>query len=219
MPQKKNAETIRREAWKEIGVTEYDVSCVASITYLIRLLPQGWTDALAAIRASGSPISKKFLQFWDSPKPGEVGAHRFTQRHRDSLPVEAFCVAAGITPMLLWEDIVVSLTRLNAQQGAILATLNHPAIVQTSIDQALTPEGFKDRELQLKHAGFVPMPKGNVINVNAVSNSQSQSRQLTFASPTPEDSIRRLTDRFNEKILAVPQLEAECIQTNTSTED
>lgn len=190
-------------AYKTLGLDPAVVARAYPITPLIKKLRGGWEEALAAIRASNSDASIHFLRKWDDRDT--------RQFHRDLLPVEAFCVYAGVHPFALWEAIVVSLTRVNANEGAYIAAINHPAVVRRSVEEALKPDGHSDREWQLKHAGFLPQPKGNVINVqaSATAAAASQSAALATTSPPPEQTIRRLTDRFNDlRASDVPALPA-----------
>src|SRR5258708_4334041 len=114
---------------------------------------------------------------------------------RAQLPVEAFCLAAGIDIAQFMNTILVVVQVSGVTLSTLTAAIHLPRGVQASIDEAVKPEGIADRELQLKHAGFLPMPRGSQVSVNV--NATANAQQATLA-PSPEDSIRRLQDHFSE---------------------
>ena len=204
----RTAAEYKSRAYSVLGVEPNRVLSAPRIQPLIRDLVKppsyelGWRQALEALRASEIEEARQFLNRYDDPT--------LPLYCRKFLPIEAFAIASGMSPLILWETIVRALTRLNTYRGIALAAIAHPEIVETSIEQAKDPKGFRDREWQLKHAGFLPLPKGNVINVQATANAQSASQSAALAAPTPESTIRRLTDRFNdlrEEVAATPMLE------------
>jgi hypothetical protein len=79
--------------------------------------------------------------------------------------------------------------------------VNHPRVVEKSVEMALTDEGIEDRTLLAKATGFLPTPKGSRTTVNVAANANAQSAanpQVLVAAPPPENTIRRLVDRLNE---------------------
>lgn len=177
----------RRDAYRRTGIDPNRVMSMPKITPFISRIPGGWEFVLDCLRASSDPVSRQFLKYYDDPTlPLYVRAH---------LPVEAFCLLASITPEALLTAIVVQAQIQGTQMSRLAAAVHFPKVVQASIDEAIKPEGIADRELQMKHAGFLPAPKGSQVSVN-VSNTASV-QQATLA-PSPEDSIRRLQDQFSE---------------------
>lgn len=125
------------------------------------------------------------------------------------LPIEAFCLAAGVSPLRVLEVLVGVIVRQGAQASTIIAAINHPRVVQKTVDMALTDEGIEDRNTLHKAVNFLPTPKGNttIINNTPMANaSASATAQAAAVAPPPEQTIRRLSDRFNEArlIASVP---------------
>ncbi len=177
----------RRLAYKKTGISPNAVMAMPKISPFIQRIPGGWEFVLDCLRASSDPVARQFLKYYDDPTlPLYVRAH---------LPVEAFCLLASITPEALLTSIVVSAQINGTQMSRLVAAIHFPKVVQASIDEAIKPEGIADRELQMKHAGFLPAPKGSQVSVNV--NSSASIQQATLA-PSPEDSIRRLQDQFSE---------------------
>lgn len=177
----------RRDAYKRTGIDPNVVMSMPKISPFISRIPGGWEFVLDCLRASSDATARQFLKYYDDPTlPLYVRAH---------LPVEAFCLLASITPEALLTTIVVSAQVNGTQMSRLVAAVHFPRVVQASIDQAVLPEGIADRELQMKHAGFLPAPKGSQVSVNVNASANAQSATL---APSPEDSIRRLQDQFSE---------------------
>jgi hypothetical protein len=201
------ASTARRaSAYAALGVDPTDVAAAPRITHLLDELEDGRATALLVLRASDLPEARKFIFQYDNPLlPAAV---------RRVLPVEAFCVAAGISPTRLWA-VIAELYRLQkAQVGAIKAARRHSAIVDVNSEVAATPDGVEDRMAHLKHMGFTPSPRGSVINigVSASANATAQSASASALAP-PEDTIRRMVEARQRAALGSaappPQLPAE----------
>src|SRR5262249_24120867 len=118
--------------------------------------------------------------------------------------IEAFAVAAGLSPTRLWGVIAEVIRMQKAQLGAIKAAEKHEAIVAVSSDVALTPLGVEDRMAHLKHMGFTPSPKGSVININAAAPAVAAAKpDSTAALASPEDTIRRIVERRQQATAAL----------------
>lgn len=120
--------------------------------------------------------------------------------HRRSVPIEGYCLAAGVSPIRALEIITATCVRLGAQASTIIAAVNHPRVVQKTVEMALTDEGTEDRATLHKATGFLPSPKGAQTSIQIVQNAQHQSNvsQEIRAAPPPEQTIRTLVNRFNE---------------------
>lgn len=117
---------------------------------------------------------------------------------RRNLPIEAYCCAAGISPMRILELLTGACVRVGATASTIVAAVNHPRVVQATVDNALTPEGHADRTDLHKAVGFLPTPRGAHTNIQIVQNAQANATPTVVSAPAPEQSIRRLVNRFNE---------------------
>lgn len=141
------------------------------------------------LSTSEDPAARKVLEAYYS----------IPQIHRTLLPVEAFCIAASISPMRVLELITAACVRIGAQASTIIAAVNHPRVVEKAVEMALTDEGHADRTDLHKAVGFLPTAKGSQTTIQVVQTATASAQQASVvAAPAPEQSIRRLVNRFNE---------------------
>jgi hypothetical protein len=180
----------RYQAYRHLGVNPNEVAAASQITQLIKKnIPGGWHTALAYLRTSDHPDARHFISVYDDlTLPAGV---------RKLLPVEAFAIKAGLLPSQLYETIVQVVRRQSALDGVLIAASAHPAIVQKSSELALEGD-INHVTHNLKHMGFLPLPKGAQVSiqVNASATAASASQSIA-AAPAPENTIRRLVNRFN----------------------
>lgn len=116
------------------------------------------------------------------------------------LPYEAFCIAAGISTHRLLECLSVQIIAAGAMHSAVTAARHHPEVVEATIGYALTMDGIQDRLTLHKATGFLPSPRGSQTTIQIQQNAAAtaQAASATFAEPPrPEQTIKRLVDRFN----------------------
>jgi hypothetical protein len=120
--------------------------------------------------------------------------------HRSVLPIEAFCLAASVSPLRILEIITATCVRLGVQASTMVASINHPRIVEKTVEMALTDEGHLDRSDLHKAVGFLPTAKGSQTTIQVVQNAQANATAAAASAPAPppEATIRRLVNRFNE---------------------
>jgi hypothetical protein len=180
-----------------LGVPPNEVAAASQITGLIkRNIPGGWPTALSCLRTSDHPDARHFIAVYDDMTlPATV---------RKLLPIEAFAIKAGILPSQLYETIVQVVRRQAALDGVLIAASHHPSIVEKSSQLAL--EGDIDHVTHnLKHMGFLPAPKGAQVAINVNTSAVANS---ATAAPAPENTIRRLVNRFNTAILPAESVPA-----------
>jgi hypothetical protein len=155
-------------------------------------LPPSLFDLL---QASDDPDARKVLEKYYS----------IPEVYRRRLDIESFCVAAEVPPLRILELIVGTIVRLNHHLSEAIASVASPAVVNKTVEMALTPEGTKDREMLHKATGFLPTPRGGPSVRVQVSQSQSQAAQASVvAAPSPVDVITRMVDRFNDARPIIP---------------
>jgi hypothetical protein len=115
-----------------------------------------------------------------------------------AVPIESFCIAAKVSSVRALEIIVVTCMRLGVQAENIIAAVNRPRIVQKTVDMAMTDEGVEDRMMFHKATGFLPTPKGAQTTIQVVQSTQVSANAQVAAAPPPEQTIRRMVNRFNE---------------------
>lgn len=148
-------------------------------------LPTAWPHYLAS---DDHPDAKKVL----------LAYHSLPHYCRHLLSIEAFCVAAKVSPLSILGILVGTIVRKGASGRTIIAMVNQPRVVQKSVEMALTDEGIADRELLAKATGFLPSPKGAQTIINVDNKSSATAQAASVAAPPPEQTVRTLVDMFNE---------------------
>jgi hypothetical protein len=180
------ANSQRAKALLLLGVDPTALADAPKITHLIARIEGGATTALDALRASDLPEARHFISKYDNPiLPSFV---------RKVLPLEAFSVAAGLSPTRLFGVIAEVIRLQKAQLGAIKAAERHEAIVEVSSQCAMLPDGVTDRMAHLKHMGFTPSPKGSTINIGINATANAAAKSDVSALPAPEDTIRKMVE-------------------------
>lgn len=155
--------------------------------------------AISLLRTSDHEDAARFFAIYDS--------RTLRPCDRTNLPLEAFAVAAGILTSRLLALIVEAATREGQDQSRMIIGLNAPAVMRATAERALDNEcedSHKYVAMFHKMSGAMPAPKGSTTIINANANAQAQSQsaavaQAATAAPSPERTIRRLADRFNEE--------------------
>lgn len=220
----------RDYAYHRLGVRESDVMRLPQITPQLRMIektirragqpgrkrvPQILTDIVKESEATPAPYGPgadltsswtHYLQASESPDARAI-LDVYLSLPRSlavRLPVEAYCYATGVSPLRILEVLVATIIRLGAQASSLIAAVNHPRVVQKTVEVALTDEGHSDRETLHKATGFLPTPKGSHTVVQITQNAQASAsaQAASVAAPPPEETIRRLADRFHGSRLA-----------------
>lgn len=155
----------------------------------------------------GSDLTKSwpwYLQASESHEAAELLRcyHAIPKTFATMLPIEAFCLAASVAPTRILEILTGVIVRLGAQASTVIAAVNHPRVVQKTVEMALTDEGIEDRAMLHKATGFLPQPKGSQttiqVNQNAQANASGNGASAIVSAPPPENTIRRLVNRWND---------------------
>jgi hypothetical protein len=200
------ASTARRDAaFATLKITAATVRLQPPITAQLRMLSERLkkrnlpSSPIFYLKAAGSPEAQRILSLYYS----------LPRDQRDLVPLEGYSLAVGLKSTDLLDLLIHTVTTFSRQQSAMTAAANQPSIVEKSVEMALTNEGIDDRTLLAKATGFLPSPSGarTVVNVAANANSAATaSPQVAVIAPPPEQTIRRLVDRFNDgKMLGVGQ--------------
>jgi hypothetical protein len=129
----------------------------------------------------------RFLDAWEALGPSE-------QQARGA--ADTICEQVGLAPLELLKAVADATYRSSMYVAQFKASLALPSIVERSIEVALTDKGAADRKMLLQHAGFLPTPAGSQTNIAVMQNATAQP-VITVAT-RPEETIRRLSERFNE---------------------
>ena len=168
------------------------------------------TDPFYYLRASGLSDANKVIDAYFS----------ISKSYARLLPLEAFCVKAGVSPLRVVEIIILTAIRMGTQASAFLAHVSSPDIVQATIEDALNGSDkvrIAAQSMLHKATGFLPTPKGPQTNITLTQNAQTQP--VTVIAPSPESTIRRLVDRFNDGGSTKTLPEAQPLSLPTDVED
>ena len=132
----------------------------------------------------------QFLEAWDALSASE-------QQPRAT---DAVCERMGLAPLDLLKAVADAAYRAAMYTAQIIAALSHPLVVEKTVEHALTDEGIADRMALHKAMGFLPTPKGSQTIISIMQNAQADAAVQAPAvlAPSPERTIRRIADRFNE---------------------
>lgn len=164
-------------------------------------LPVTETTTHTPPRGPGADVARSwpwYLETCEDPSARKVLESYYStlKSYRSVLPIEAFCVAAGVSPFRILELLTGALVRVGATASTIVAAVNHPRVVQKTVDMALTDDGHDDRSDLHKAVGFLPTAKGSQTTIQVVQNA-SAAAPAHATPPSPEATIRKLVGRFN----------------------
>jgi hypothetical protein len=166
---------------------------------------------LAKAASATNEEVQKFVDFVESQPPS----------YQHTLPLDRMAEFAGVSPRLLIEAVAGEAFEQGYSVARLLAGHEFPAVVQSSIKAAKNPLGTKDREMLMLHAGFVPAPRGSVVNIqqNVVQNTNQQGME-TFEDTMSKihGSIRRVK-RLPERNPVEEIVEADVLPPNGPSPD
>lgn len=205
---------VLERAYDDLGITREHVTLAPQITPQIRAISKMLKRAEP--HGPGTDLTTSWPLYLASSEDEDIrnvlAKHRMLSKAKSRVvPIEAFCVAAGVSPLRVLELLVAAIVRQGAQASTIIAAALHPRVVQKTVEMALTDDGIEDRNTLHKAVNFTPTPKGNttIFHNNPTANASAHSvAQAAGVAPPPEQTIRRLSDRFNEARLLPAQTPA-----------
>jgi len=87
-----------------------------------------------------------------------------SNRAREHCDIEELCRQVDYSPARLLGEVTAVAYEFNKDQANLIAAINHPRVVQATVDNALTPKGVMDRKFLHLHQDFIPTPRPVVIN-------------------------------------------------------
>lgn len=155
---------------------------------------------------------EKAFEFLSFSEEGEVRTifqlrRRLTPEQQRDVPMEAYALAAGMSPKRLFGFISQELMDQSMKVSAMIAKMAHPELVQSTIEFASKASGFKDREALHKAVGFLPTPKNSFTVVHG-DQHVSRAHVNMAVLPPLENVSRDLSKRFIDVVPAAPQLAA-----------
>lgn len=184
----------REEAYKRLGISPDDVAKVPKISHILKKIKGGNPEAIELLRHSQDKDAKEFFRVYED-LPSYLSA---------LLPIEAFCFAAGVDTRAICKLIFNEALDQSNQAARMLTAASLEDLVQVSIDVGKAPLGIKDRENLQKAIGFLPIPDGmkiNIHNSNSATATASAQAAAVASLPPAEDTIRRMSSRFNRRFI------------------
>lgn len=166
-----------------LEVTEESLSASAKIEHLFKGIG-GPEKVIEFLAGSEEPEARAVVEL----------RGRLNKEQAKAVPFEAYCVAAKIPTKKMFGIIAAEAADQSAKATALLADATHTKVVEATVKNALHPLGTKDREMLHKAKGFVPIPK---TAVTFVKNLDARQQTATVVLQPVEDTVRRLSDRFN----------------------
>lgn len=125
------------------------------------------------LSASSWPVAHRFLESWRSIKECDL----------KSLPIEAVCVIASVSPLELFGAIFEAAKSMKSQESALKAILAHPDVIDATVESAKLPGplGHADRKLLHQAVGFLPTTKGGGVEINFFGRPKDQDEESTDA--------------------------------------
>lgn len=196
-----------RTPYARLGITHDAVLRQPTITHELRRMASAIPD-----RANAPTDPYYYLNISDDADARRIldMYYLISRSDRHKIPIEAYCVAAGVPTIRCMALVAAAMVQSGASAQKVVAAVAMPTVVTEVIRRAL--DGDRDDctenvTILAKATGFLPAPGGSrtQINVNASAKSDAVAQAAApiaiVAAPSPEMTIRRLVDRFNESVL------------------
>lgn len=193
-----------KTAYDKLGITHDAVLRQRSIRHELRRMMAATADMINAptdpyyyLSISDDPDARRILDVY----------YTISEWQRRSISIEAYCLAAGVSTTRCLAVVAAAMVQSGADAQRVVAAVAMPAVVTEVIKRAL--DGDRDdctenATLLAKATGFLPSPRGNhtsiQVNANAKADATAATQIAVVAAPSPEQTIRRAVDRFNERV-------------------
>jgi hypothetical protein len=218
-PAGEQSKRIRRSIYELLNITAEEVAAQPIVRHeVIKKMcsvrqrnPGAPSSYIYCLRASESPEAQAYLKAYDS----------IPRHNRPYANLEIICTAIKISPWRMFEVIAGAAERIALQSSRLVSALNQPAMVEKTIERAMDDnreDAVDYVGMFHKATGYLPTPKSAQTTINVQQNATAQASAApqiaVVAAPPPEQTIRKLADRFNERralppTTAVPMPDAE----------
>lgn len=150
----------RKLAYKHLGITPNEIQSAPffaeQMKRIARCVNRGAHDEPFASRIR--PLD--YLRLSEDPDARRVVSPYLAvpESYRRLLPPEAFCQAAGVSPLRVLEIIAGTAVRMGTLASTLVAAILHPGVVEKIVERALQDDGTRERMMLHKAAGFLPTP-------------------------------------------------------------
>jgi len=125
--------------------------------------------------------------------------------------LDDLCAASGVAPKAILMAIAGSGFDAGCDIANLVAAHLHPKVVDASVKYALQADGIEDRRMLLQHSGFIPVPKGQTITINASSHAVAASHAAASGSASVPSFLADMEDAVS----ASKVVQGEIVQTQT----
>jgi len=119
--------------------------------------------------------------------------------HKSKLKLEALCETAGIPSSEFLGSTIAAIYSRNVDIGKMIAAASHPKVVEATVENAQTRNGFMDRKMMHDHMGFLPLPKGMNINIDNSKKTLVAGGQSDLSRPV-ENLAKTALPSFEDEI-------------------
>lgn len=147
----------RQLAYAHLGINPKDVKCMPFLHANLRRIARTVRGVIHDVSSSSPVRPLDCLEFSDDPDARKVlSVYRSVPvSYQKLLPVEAYCLAAGVSPDRVLELLTVVAVREGARASAILASIFHPSLVMKTVERALQKDGTRECMMLHKAVGFL----------------------------------------------------------------
>jgi hypothetical protein len=108
------------------------------------------TQVIKAMRFSDDPLVVQFFDSYDA----------LPLMDRELVPLEALILKAGINPVHFLGSMQLAIRENSMNRTKMIAMVNHPEIMQKTVEFAKISGGYRDREHLYTMTGALPTTKG-----------------------------------------------------------
>jgi len=125
-------------------------------------------------------------------------------KDKDLISLETLCAAAEIPADEFLGKVISALWQRSIEIGKLTAIAAHPRIVEATIRAAEGQWGDADRRFLLDHAGFLPKPVGQTINVGVDARSVTTTEiNVGKGLPSFEEEGKKLNTAMRKEMRAL----------------
>jgi len=127
-----------------------------------------------------------------------------TKQFVNDLPLEAFCLATGISTKRFFALVAEVVFEENQNRALLIASKGTPDVVEATIRDAKKGSA-QDKKFILQHGRLVPVPRTSFVTFIGNPNIDAGTKIQNVALPVTEDAVRRMGDKFNLGISSSPK--------------
>lgn len=169
-------------------------------------MPFESTLSFAFRSCGGKPTAINGARLVEDPRFARVvwAYDQATERDKEKMDLEELCKAADIPSDEFLGAVLSALWKRSIDIGKLTAIVAHPRIVEATIEAAQGKFGMPDRKMLLDHAGFLPQPKGQTINVGVDARTAvSTTIEVGKGLPSFEDEGKKLNSAMRTEMKAL----------------